>query len=83
MIKSFEEFKRMNEAEISPAGTLVGFEPPVLGTREYPIEISDGEYFELNLPEFIAQSRPNEDGNYRMVWKVGETYYVTRRNIYD
>ncbi len=83
MIKRFKEFKELNEAEVDAQGNLIGFDLPQEGTEENPIEISKEEYLYLSYPEFMGQSRTDEDGNYKMLWRVGETYYLTRGNIFD
>jgi hypothetical protein len=92
MIKRFKEFKELNEAEVDPEGNLIDFKIRGSGTLEDPMEISSDEYFDLTHPgspefigdpEFIGQSRADKKGNYKMVWKIGETYYLTRGNIYN
>lgn len=45
------------------------------------ILITAKEYLELDSPEFVGQTRPALDGEYRMYWKVDNQYYYTLNKI--
>jgi hypothetical protein len=83
MIKRFKDFKKLNEAEVDSDGNLVDFKVPELGTKENPIEITSEEYMYLTYPEFVGQTRVDQNGDFKMLWRVGETHYLTKGNIYD
>jgi hypothetical protein len=41
------------------------------------IQISPSDYLKLDSPEFMGQTRPNEDGEYKMYWKNENKIYYT------
>ena len=44
---------------------------------ESAVLITSAEYLNLESPEFIGQTRPNNSGEYRMYWKSGFSCYYT------
>ena len=43
--------------------------------------ITAGEYLALDNPEFVGQTRVNEQGQYKMYWKVGNNNYFTENTL--
>jgi hypothetical protein len=42
--------------------------------------ISGSEYLELQSPEFVGQTKPDAEGNYRMYWRQdGNLYYTANK----
>lgn len=43
--------------------------------------ITAKEYLTLNNPEFVGQTRVNEQGRYKMYWRVGDDNYFTENTL--
>jgi hypothetical protein len=80
-IFNYERFKKMvlESMEILPDGKLSGTES--IGTKENPIEITGKDYMRLEDPEFIGQTKPDENYNYSILWYSDGLYYLTRLNL--
>ena len=50
-------------------------------TLDQCILITTKEYCELEKPEFVGQTRLDENQMYYTVWKVGETYYKVYNKV--
>jgi len=48
---------------------------------EQCILITNTQYCDLVDPEFIGQSRLNQNNQYYMIWKSGDVYYKTLNNL--
>jgi len=40
------------------------------------------QVIDCNDKEFVGQSSPKQDGDYKMVWKIGDTCYTIKANVY-
>ncbi len=45
------------------------------------IKISATEYLKLENPIFEGQTRVNENGEYKMYWRVGDKVYYTENSL--
>ena len=55
-------------------------------TTDYPNHqlaklITAEEYLTLDKPKFVGQTRANEQGHYKMYWKVGNDNYFTENTL--
>lgn len=46
------------------------------------IFITGQQYTELASPEFMGQTRPDPNGNYKMYWKSDSKFYYTQNNLF-
>jgi hypothetical protein len=49
---------------------------------ENAMQITSQEYMNLENPQFVSQTRVNEDGIYKMYFRVGEDLYFTVNRLF-
>ena len=45
--------------------------------------ITSAEYVKLDNPQFVAQSRVDENGEYHMYWECDGVLYKTTQNLFN